>query len=83
MTELYKDLYIWEFSDGSKMALEANSIVVGSPLTHVASKWDTLWGISFRYYGTHKLWFVIAEANDLIDPFQDLSNMNLIIPNNG
>lgn len=31
---------------------------------------DTLYGISVKNYNTHSLWWVIATANDIDDPFE-------------
>lgn len=48
---------------------------------HVANDDEDLTQIAYKYYGDSKLWWLIADANNLIDPFVPLANgRNLIIP---
>lgn len=47
---------------------------------HPITNWDTLSDLSFDYWGTSKLWWVIADVNKIHDPFNLTPNTNLIIP---
>lgn len=48
---------------------------------HIVTSMDRIDSIAHRYYGDPKLWWVIAEANDLEDPISSLrSGLVLRIP---
>lgn len=47
---------------------------------HTTTDFDTLWNISFDYYGTSKFWWVIADVNNIMDPFELTVGNNLLIP---
>lgn len=64
-----------EFRSGKTIdvssALALHSVKVG----------DVLRNISFRYYGTTKLWWAISDVNGIIDPTEDLEiGSVLVIP---
>ena len=70
----YDDAYIIKFPNGD-LALERNKAVLEG---------ETIQSIAFRYYGDSGFWGVIADANDILNPFEDLhADMQLIIPNYG
>ncbi len=47
---------------------------------HVFIVTDTLSGIAEKYLGDWRLWRVIAERNQIVDPRQIVAGTNLIIP---
>lgn len=49
---------------------KAYSISIRDPLAkHIFDSGDDLELISYKYYGTTKFWWVIAKANNIVDPF--------------
>ena len=42
---------------------------------------DTLTNIAFKFYDEPNLWFLIADANEIINPFDLEVGKNIIIPN--
>lgn len=57
-------------------------IDISDPLAiHTCSLGDTYESISYKYYGTVKLYWAILYANNIIDPFEELkSGTTLYIP---
>ena len=54
-------------------------IDISDPLAiHTCSKGETYENISFKYYGTVKLYWVILYANNIIDPFKELENGDIL-----
>lgn len=47
---------------------------------HKVTRWDNLSDLSFDYYGSSKWWWVIADVNNVFDPFNLTSNESIIIP---
>ena len=47
---------------------------------HQVTKWDTLSDISYDKYGSSKWWWVIADINNVFDPFDLSPHTNLILP---
>lgn len=47
---------------------------------HPVTNWDSLSDLSYDYYGTSKFWWVIADINNIFDPFDLTPNTNIIIP---
>jgi len=43
---------------------------------------DTLQSIANAFYGTSESWFIIADANEIFNPFELIIGDTLIIPNN-
>ncbi len=67
----------------NKIRFEASSLK--DKETHTVIEGDRLDQLSYRYYGSNRYWFYIADANDfedtLINPFSDLvAGTILIIP---
>lgn len=47
---------------------------------HVVQDFDTLSDLAGKYYNNSKFWWVIADANNIDDPFTLTVNSVLIIP---
>ena len=53
-------------------------------MIHSVLEGETIQNIAFKYYEDSGMWGVIADANDILNPFEDLhADMELIIPNYG
>ena len=53
-------------------------------IIHSVLEGETIQNIAFKYYGDSGMWGVIADANDILNPFEDVhEDMELIIPNYG
>lgn len=48
--------------------------------SHRVSYGDTLWRLAFKYYGNSKLWWIIADVNNIINPFELTIGVDLLIP---
>lgn len=60
----------YEYSEGKK------------DLIHTVINGETLHSIAFRYYKDSGLWYIIAETNDIYNPFTEVvEGMELVIPN--
>lgn len=83
-TSPYEDSYVIKFPDGD-VSLERNILAIPSDhLIHSVLEGETIQSIAFRYYGDSGMWGVIADANDILNPFEDVhADMELIIPNYG
>lgn len=49
---------------------------------HYISEGDRLDTIAYKYYGKSDLWYIIADANEIINPFELEIGTQLIIPGN-
>ena len=82
----YNNAYALKYNDGD-YSLEAKPpIVPESPndIQHTVKDGETLQHIAFRYYGDSGKWYIIAEANKILNPFKELEMGNLIrIPTYG
>ena len=82
----YNNAYALKYNDGD-YSLEAKPPVVpesSNDIQHTVKDGETLQNIAFRYYGDSGMWGVIADANDILNPFEDVhADMELIIPNYG
>lgn len=82
----YNNAYALKYNDGG-YSLEAKPpIVPESPndIQHTVKDGETLQNIAFRYYGDSGKWYIIAEANKILNPFKELEMGNLIrIPTYG
>lgn len=83
-TSPYEDSYVIKFHDGDR-SLERNiSSISSDHIIHSVLEGETIQNIAFKYYGDSGMWGVIADANDILNPFEDLhADMELIIPNYG
>lgn len=82
----YNNAYALKYNEGD-YSLEAKPpIVPESPndIQHTVKDGETLQNIAFRYYGDSGKWYIIAEANKILNPFKELEMGNLIrIPTYG
>ena len=82
----YNNAYALKYNDGD-YSLEAKPpIVPESPnyFQHTVKDGETLQNIAFRYYGDSGKWYIIAEANKILNPFKELEMGTLIrIPTYG
>jgi len=83
MSEMYDSGYVIHYPDGS-YSLERNIPTItmsDEDITHTLKDGETLQNIAFRYYGDSGKWYIIAEANNIINPFKDLvPGLQLKIP---
>lgn len=47
---------------------------------HTGKVGESLLDLSKKYYGNHENWHLIAKINNIIDPWQDIVGLKLIIP---
>ena len=82
----YKNAYALNYGDGD-YSLEAPIPLVPSSsndIQHTVKDGETLQNIAFRYYGDSGKWYIIAEANGILNPFKELESGTLIrIPSYG
>lgn len=49
--------------------------------THIVTGGETIQSIANRYYGDSGSWYLIAEYNDIMDPFEEVvEGLKLLIP---
>lgn len=81
--DLYKGAVQHKFSDGT-IELERtqykhkNSI---GDIIHTIMEGDTLTLLAYRYYGEPLYWYLIADINNVLNPFDLSIGVKLIIPN--
>ena len=80
---LYSTIYQYRFSDGTSLVEDASKINVGTPKIYKPITGESLLDISYKFYGNHTDWHIIASANSIIDPYEDVTGVSLIIPQNG
>lgn len=82
----YNNAYALKYNDGDYSLEAKHPIVPESPndIQHTVKDGETLQNIAFRYYGDSGKWYIIAEANKILNPFKELEMGNLIrIPTYG
>lgn len=83
--DIYSAGYAIKYSNGD-YSLEKPIPVVqfsDSDKVHVVMDGETLQSIAYRYFGDSGYWYVIAETNQIINPFSDKEfyiGKRLIIP---
>ena len=77
-----EDTFILHYPDGeySLERLDKTHLLKASDVTHAVIEGETLQSIAHKYYGDSGRWGDIASINEIIDPFDITSGMNLIIP---
>jgi hypothetical protein len=50
-------------------------------LYHIVTFYDSYDILAFKYYGNSKYWWVIAEANEAVNPFELEPGTSIVIPN--
>lgn len=76
----YDQAYVLNYGDGD-YSLEAVRTSVPSSsddIQHTVKDGETLQNIAYRYYGDSGKWFLIAEANTILNPFKELESGTLI-----
>lgn len=75
---------IIKFPDGDQILVRDPYLISESFVTHTVLEGQTIQNIAFAYYGDSGLWGLIADANGIMNPFEDLhSGLQLKIPNYG
>lgn len=81
--DLYSTGYVIEFPDG-KLLLKRTKFVytptAQKDITHIVKDNDRIWDIAFRYYRDALLYKIIADVNDIINPFELTIGQELVIP---
>ena len=78
----YDNSYIAKFKDG-QLALDRNIysyIPSSKDQVHQVIEGDRLDTIAFKYYNNSKLWYIIADVNGIINPFELEIGIKLLIP---
>lgn len=83
----YSKAYLLKYEDG-EASLERNSNqatkLSSSDKIHTVKDGDTIFSIANQYYRDSGKWYIIADANYIINPFREVTpGIKLIIPNNG
>ena len=82
----YNNAYALNYGDGD-YSLETTGVSVPSSsndIQHTVKDGETLQNIAYRYYGDSGKWYIIAEANKILNPFKELEMGTLIrIPTYG
>ena len=76
----YDQAYVLNYGDGD-YSLEAVRTSVPSSsddIQHTVKDGETLQNIAYRYYGDSGKWFLIAEANTILNPFKELESGTII-----
>lgn len=79
----YSTGYIIPLEDGKQILKREKlvySFAVTRDKTHVVIEGETIFDIAFRWYANSKLWFIIADANNIMNPFELTMGSTLIIP---
>ena len=77
----YDKAYIVKYDDGD-VSLEVDPVTITrstSDVLHPIKDGETLQNIAYRYYGDSGLWYVIAQANGILNPFAELEEHSLLI----
>lgn len=72
-----------QYRDGSQSLerVEEKYTPSGKEPIHTLLEGETLQSLAFKQYGDSGLWYKIADANNIIDPFTEvIQGMQLIIP---
>lgn len=48
--------------------------------SHVLKEGEYLWDLAYKFYGDSKLWWIIADTNDIYNPFELEIGVELVIP---
>lgn len=80
----FSNSYICKNSEGYIMQFYNPPIIDRSTCTlHTVKPGETLQEIAAFIYGDSGLWFIIAEANNILNPFKEVKDgMILLIPTN-
>ena len=84
----YDNAVINEYDDGTDPTLDLDDIELLTPestIIHTVLDGQTLQNIACQYYNDSGLWYIIALANNIQNPFSDELHVGqqLMIPNYG
>lgn len=77
---IYSKYNLHRFPDGTMLLGDSTFPGYNKSIVHTGRVNETLLSIAYRYYGSHENWHIIAKANQIIDPWEDLVGKKLIIP---
>lgn len=71
----YDNAYALKYSDGEYSLETRTPMIVTSKddIQHTVKEGETLQNLSFRYYKDSGKWYIIAEANGILNPFKELT----------
>lgn len=81
--DLYSDSYTINYREGDS-SLQRRAINHEADIDdklYIVIQGDTITSIAYRFYRIPQYWFIIADANNLINPFNIEMGDSLIIPN--
>ena len=84
----YDNAIINEYDDGTDPTLDLDDLELLTPestIIHTVLDGQTLQNIAYKYYKDSGLWYIIALANNIQNPFSDElhAGQQLMIPNYG
>lgn len=84
----YDNAVINEYDDGTDPTLDLDDLELSTPeytIIHTVLDGQTLQNIAYQYYKDSGLWYIIALANNIQNPFSDElhAGQQLMIPNYG
>ena len=84
----YDNAVINEYDDGTDPTLDLDDLELLTPestIIHTVLDGQTLQNIAYQYYNDSGLWYIIALANNIQNPFSDElhAGQQLMIPNYG
>ena len=76
----YDNGFTLNYGDGDYSLESYPLLIPSSPndFQHTLKEGETLQNIAYRYYGDSGKWFLIAEANTILNPFKELESGTLI-----
>ena len=80
----YDNHKIYKFNEGDKNLVRSRFLYKPSinDRVHEVIEGDRLDTIAYKFLGDSKLWYIIADTNDIINPFELEIGQVLIIPEN-
>lgn len=76
----YNNAYALNYGDGD-YSLETPVVSVplsSNDIQHTIKDGETLQNIAYKYYGDSGKWYLIAEANGILNPFKEVESGTLI-----
>lgn len=84
MVDLYKKGFVIQYEDNDEISLERKRVDIITDINdsiHIVKEDDTIESISYQYYKNSFLWYIIADVNDIDNPFFLDLGSSLTIPN--
>lgn len=81
--DLYNRGRVTNFEDGTTILERTRyrRVINHDEEIYVFKDGDSLTALSYKFYGEPLYWYLIADVNDIINPFDIETGTNLIIPN--